>query len=81
MVPGMLEISSFARGSNLILRPIQEDCGLRDIQGPRAFLERLWNKNVMHPWKSLVMPRSLRCGAARGISLGWGRLVRCRDGW
>jgi hypothetical protein len=50
MVPGMLEISSFARGSNLILRPIEEDCGLRDVQGPRAFLEHLWNKNVVHSW-------------------------------
>jgi hypothetical protein len=81
MVPGMLEISSFARGSNLILRPIEEDCGLRDVQGPRAFLEHLWNKNVVHPWGSLVTPRSFRCGAARTISLGWGRLVTLGNGW
>jgi len=82
MVPGMLEISSLARGSNRILRPTEKGRDLSNVERPdRILLEHRWNTNVVHPRGPLVNRRLARRGAARMISLGWGRLVTVRNGW
>ena len=50
----MRKLTSLARGSDSILCPTQENCGLSHVEWSRAVLEHLWNTNVVHRWGRLA---------------------------
>jgi len=64
MVAGVAQFTSFARVSDGIATPTEQDRCLPYIERARAVLEHLWNTNAVDGWGSLVIRRLLRCNGA-----------------